>query len=56
MDEPVPELKAQILVPEEIPLLPPRKKRLTRLANKTVETFSDWLDWLKDTGKQVVEK
>ena len=56
MDEPVPEIQAKILIPKEIPLLPLRTKRLARLANQTVETFSGWLNWLKESGKQVAEK
>ena len=56
MDESVPLINAEILVPQQVPLEPPRTKRLARLANQTVETFSDWLDWLKNAGKNVAKK
>ena len=56
MGEPVPEMTAQILVPQTIPLRPPRTKALKRGAKQTIETFSGWFDWLKDTGKAFVTK
>ena len=56
LDEKVPLLNAEILIPQQVPLKPPRTKRLAKLANDTVETFSNWLNWLKDSGKEVVKK
>ena len=52
IDEPVPEITAQILVPKEVPLRPPRTKKSFKVAAKqTIETFPSWLDLLKNTGQ-----
>ena len=55
MDEPIPEVTAQILLPEEVLLRPPRTT-LGKAVDQTVETVSGWMDWLKEKGENVISK
>ena len=41
---------------KQLPLRPSRTKSLKQAAKKTIETFSSWLDWLNNAGKDVVKK
>ena len=47
-----PEINIPILIPETVKVKPNIVKRVVK---KTVETFSGWLNWLAESGKNIVK-